>query len=83
MTNQQPKALINDAINMFPERDRYLTDSEKQRYIREDIVIRIIEILTKNDSQGILEQPNDIDTVGTCANCGVEFHIHKPKEEKE
>lgn len=21
---------------------------------------------------------NDIDTVGKCANCGVEFHIHKP-----
>ncbi len=24
---------------------------------------------------------DDIDTIGTCANCGVEFHIHKPKED--
>lgn len=25
----------------------------------------------------LLEQDNDIDVVGNCPNCGVEFHIHK------
>ena len=25
----------------------------------------------------LLDKNNDIDTVGKCANCGVEFHIHK------
>ncbi len=25
----------------------------------------------------LLNEYNDIDTVGKCANCGVEFHIHK------
>jgi hypothetical protein len=25
----------------------------------------------------LLDEDNDIDTVGICANCGVEFHIHK------
>ena len=35
--------------------------------------------LVKADVSGslLLEQDNDIDVVGNCPNCGVEFHIHK------
>lgn len=35
--------------------------------------------LVKADVSGslLLEQDNDIDLVGNCPNCGVEFHIHK------
>ena len=28
----------------------------------------------------MLDEDNDIDTIGKCANCGVEFHIHKELE---
>ena len=28
----------------------------------------------------LLDANNDIDTVGKCANCGVEFHIHKSND---
>jgi len=33
--------------------------------------------LWQEDYKKLLNQSNDIDTVGKCANCGVEFHIHK------
>lgn len=29
------------------------------------------------NSSLLLDEDNDIDTVGKCANCGVEFHIYK------
>jgi hypothetical protein len=29
------------------------------------------------DNSLLLDEANDIDTVGKCANCGVEFHVHK------
>lgn len=28
----------------------------------------------------LLDENNDIDTIGKCANCGVEFHIHKSND---
>ena len=28
----------------------------------------------------LLDKDNDIDTIGKCANCGVEFHIHKSND---
>ena len=28
-------------------------------------------------SSFLLDEDNDIDVVGNCPNCGVEFHIHK------
>lgn len=33
--------------------------------------------MEKNKIEEAANKLDDIDTVGTCANCGVEFHIHK------
>lgn len=37
----------------------------------------------KGQEDGLLDQENDIDTVGKCANCGVEFHIHKAEKKEQ
>lgn len=36
--------------------------------------------ISKTDTSKLLDANNDIIIVGKCANCGVEFHIHKPVE---
>lgn len=36
---------------------------------------------TPTDS--LLEKPNDIEVIGNCANCGVEYHIHKEDIKKD
>lgn len=36
----------------------------------------------KQQEVSLLDQENDIDIVGKCANCGVEFHIHKPSHNR-
>jgi hypothetical protein len=50
MTTQEAKQLIDDAILMFPRGNRYVTDDDKTRYIREDIVMRVINLLTGTDA---------------------------------
>jgi hypothetical protein len=39
-------------------------------------------IIPPGHSTSLLDQDNDIDIIGKCANCGVEFHIHKPETNK-
>lgn len=42
-------------------------------------------VLPKEESKqvGQITEKGIIDTIGTCANCGVEFHIHKESEESK
>ena len=52
----------------------------------ETFAIEFAEWLVKNcfipdvSNSLLLDEANDIDTIGNCANCGVEFHIHKSND---
>lgn len=35
----------------------------------------------QKDMPNKLQHQDSIDTIGNCANCGVEFHIHKPEQD--
>jgi hypothetical protein len=64
--------------------DKFLYNWEKinnpffpsdMRWNKEDL----IKLLEDHESHLIpeIDELSDIDTIGKCANCGVEFHIHK------
>lgn len=46
-------------------------------YQLENILLQHNGILPIINKSTLLDKNNDIYVVGNCANCGVEFHIHK------
>lgn len=70
----QTEIIIDKNVNIFNElRKSELTDAQKldgAKMLFEKSAISGYHTLDKNSK-------DYIDTVGNCANCGVEFHIHK------
>lgn len=58
-----------------------LTFIDDPKWINDYAVAQVIRELKRQLSQKVEKQElkftDDIDTIGHCANCGVEFHIHK------
>lgn len=70
---EEKKRTLSVSINI--KLDEILDNICQEKNINKS---KYIEYLIKKDME--IKFTDDIDTVGNCANCGVEFHIHKEKK---
>lgn len=87
------KATKEEIIDFLTELSDLRTQSRNPYYLQQRALMLLKSInslagnetptVTDNEHQGkdLLLQDNDIDIVGNCANCGIEFHIHKSKSD--
>lgn len=80
-TEAQLALLINPTSYQVVKGDVNSIPSEINRKLLRAVAYLQEKLKLPNvSSPSLLDADNDIDTVGKCANCGVEYHIHKSND---